>query len=241
MKIPLKHPRLVKYYICLPLDQADPRVEKQKWFKDKWDAKLIKWSAYATSKGREIDFKYWGSSELLHRLSLEKHAGRRSFWFNKEEFSDEWFSEKLDRSIDSLGDRYTPEINFDLDITKTFDGIAHDDGFKKQFIKWYDELLQKSADALTTRGLSNPRLKEVRESLQKAIQQLRDKFDEIDFDEINPIGLTALLDICEELRKHIYKGIDELHDLREKEKSAHDEHGHAIYRIKQFEDNVDFC
>ena len=39
-----KHPNLVKYYICLPLDQADPRVKKQKWFKDKWDAKVAEWS-----------------------------------------------------------------------------------------------------------------------------------------------------------------------------------------------------
>lgn len=235
-----KHPRLVKYFICIPLDQADPRVKEQKWFKDKWDAKVAEWTQYADSKGRIIEFEYWGSSELLHRLSLEKHAGRLRFWFNKEEFTDEWFSEKLDRSIDSLGDRYTPELNFNLDIAKTFDGIAHDDGFKKRFIKQYDELLQEAADAIRANGLSNPRLKAVREALLNSIQNLRNKFDGIDFKEIRPIDLNCLLETCKELRKHIYKGIDDLYDLKKTEKSAHDEFGHAIYRIKQFEDSVDF-
>ncbi len=235
-----KHPRLVKYFICIPLDRADPKIKGKKSFKEKWDAKVFEWAKYADSKSRIIEFEYWGSSELLHRLAFPKHAGRLRFWFNKEEFTDDWFSEKLDRSIDSLGDRYTPAINFDLDIAKAFDGIAHDDGFKKQFIKLYDELLQKSAEAITTNGLRNTRLKEVRESLQKSIQELRDKFNEIDFEEIRPIGFNRLLDICEELRKQIYKGLDVLRDLRDKEKSAHDEFGHAIYPLQQFEDSVDF-
>lgn len=34
-----KHPRLVRYYICIPLDRADPRIENEKWFMDKWDGK----------------------------------------------------------------------------------------------------------------------------------------------------------------------------------------------------------
>jgi hypothetical protein len=143
-----KHPKLVKYFICTPLDRQDPRIEKQKWFMDKWNDKIAEWVKFAKSKKREIEFEYWGSSELVHRLSLKKHEGRRYFWFNKEELTGEWFSEKLDRSIDSLGNRYTPVLNFDLDIAKTFDGIARDASFKKQFVKWYDELLKESSKAI---------------------------------------------------------------------------------------------
>ena len=32
-----KHPSLARYYVCVPLDLADPRVEKQDWALDKWD------------------------------------------------------------------------------------------------------------------------------------------------------------------------------------------------------------
>lgn len=96
-----KHPKLTRYYICILLDRSDPRIQ-QNWFMDKWDSKVAEWSQYALTKGRKIDFEYWGSSELIHRLSQEKHAGRRYFWFNQEEFSDQWFSEKIERSIDNM-------------------------------------------------------------------------------------------------------------------------------------------
>ena len=85
------HPKLVKYYICLPIDRQDPRVPKQKWFMDKWEAKIDGWRRYAQENGRNVEFKYWGSSELLARLSREKHTGRTYFWFNQEEFSNQWF------------------------------------------------------------------------------------------------------------------------------------------------------
>ena len=28
-----KHPRIVRYTICIPLDRADPRIDKQNWFR----------------------------------------------------------------------------------------------------------------------------------------------------------------------------------------------------------------
>ena len=91
---------------------------------DKWNSKVDEWTKYANSNGRKVEFEYWGSSELLHRLSQDRHAGRIYFWFNQQEFSNQWFIEKLERSVDDLGDRYTPELNFELEIAKAFDGIS---------------------------------------------------------------------------------------------------------------------
>jgi hypothetical protein len=81
------HPNLTKYYVCIPLDRQDPRRDDQSWFMDKWNEKTQEWGKYANDLGRSVTFEYWGSSELIHRLSEEKHAGRRLFWFSKEEFS----------------------------------------------------------------------------------------------------------------------------------------------------------
>lgn len=72
-----KHPRLVKYYICIPLDRQDPRINDQKWFMDKWISYVNEWTKFAASHHRQMEFEYWGSFELLSRLSQEKHAGRR--------------------------------------------------------------------------------------------------------------------------------------------------------------------
>lgn len=82
-----KHPKLAQYTICLPMDRADPRKEKEKWFKDQWDEHVKKWSGWAAETGREIEFTYWGETEITDRLATEKHAGRYYFWFNKELFT----------------------------------------------------------------------------------------------------------------------------------------------------------
>lgn len=126
------HPKLIKYYICVPLDRQDPRDGK-KWFMDKWREKTQKWTESAKSQGREITFEYWGSSELIHRLSEEKHVGRRRFWFATEEFSVNWFQSHIENSIKNLGPRYTPELNFELDIAKHFDVLSRNERFRDFF------------------------------------------------------------------------------------------------------------
>lgn len=125
------HPRLTKYYVCIPLDRADPRDGKS-WFMDKWNAKTLEWIESANKQERKISFEYWGSSEIIHRLSEEKHAGRIRFWFSTEEFSDEWFQSQTENSIKNLGNRYTPELNFELDIAKTFDALSRNQKFREQ-------------------------------------------------------------------------------------------------------------
>jgi len=127
------HPKLTKYFICIPLDRQDPRIENQNWFMDKWNKHTKTWIADAKKIGRNITFEYWGSSELIHRLSQEKHAGRGLFWFSKEEFTDEWFKTQLENSILNLGHRYTPELNFELIISKQFDSMSRNDGFRDYF------------------------------------------------------------------------------------------------------------
>ncbi|PEQ84666.1 hypothetical protein CN481_22120 [Bacillus sp. AFS006103] len=136
-----KHPKLKKYYICIPLDRQDPRINNQKWFMDRWNDKVQEWTSFALGRGREIVFEYWGSSELIHRLSQKKHAGRTLFWFSEEEFSDEWFENHLGSSISNLGRRYTPELNVELEIAKTFDFISRNDSFRKSLKEKFHELL----------------------------------------------------------------------------------------------------
>jgi hypothetical protein len=45
-----KHPRLVKYTICFPLDRADPRREDEQWFMGKWHQHVLKWKGWCKSQ-----------------------------------------------------------------------------------------------------------------------------------------------------------------------------------------------
>jgi hypothetical protein len=77
----------------------------------------------------QIQFEYWGSYEILERLSREEHRGRPFFWFGSEFFSQSWFENRLQESIEVAGPRYTPKIHVELPVAQIFDGLARTPSF----------------------------------------------------------------------------------------------------------------
>lgn len=153
-----KHPHLVRYFVCLPIDRADPRIPNQNWFMDKWEAHVATWKTLAASKGMTLDFEYWGCHEITERLTLEEHHGRCLYWFNTESFSKNWYETRLDEALADAGPRYTKDLNVDLPIAKTFEALGRTVGFFKRIeevfgetkIKWQyvsEDSLQKESES----------------------------------------------------------------------------------------------
>ncbi len=111
-----KHPKLVRYHICVPLDRSDARIGGQHSAMQRWDARVKKWCEWADERGMCVEFIWWGSSELIERLSKNEHIGRRYFWFGEHGFDQSWFQALLDEAVRAAGPRYTPEIHIDLPI-----------------------------------------------------------------------------------------------------------------------------
>lgn len=125
-----KHPNIKKYIISIPQDRADARVTGKKSFLQKWDSAVIKWKEWAKQKNREVEFIYEGSSELYDKLTKPENIGKIQFWFNKDEFSNEWFLKQNINKIYDLGVRYSPEINVELGISYIFNGLYLNKKFK---------------------------------------------------------------------------------------------------------------
>jgi len=119
-----KHPLLKKYFICLPRDREDPRIEKKKWFMDQWNGHEAKWHAWASAKGMNVDFIYWGEYEIFQRLMPDEHRGRIFFWFHKELLTNEWFKNHLAGVIEDAGPRYTPRAHVQLPIGWAFEALG---------------------------------------------------------------------------------------------------------------------
>lgn len=119
-----KHPNLMRYYICVPHDRSDARNPKQKSEMDRWNDRVSKWQAWARDRGMDVKFKWWGSSELLDRLSREEHAGRRFYWFNQHELSRNWFCHRLKEALETAGPRYTPEVHIELPIAQDLERFS---------------------------------------------------------------------------------------------------------------------
>lgn len=145
-----KHPKLVKYIVCVPMDRPDPRItvtkgkragKSNKSLMDCWNEKVAHWRDLAKKQGRIVDIEFWGDSEIFDRLSKEENRGRKYFWFNEESFSKEWFADRLEQSIANLGKRYTPELNVDLPVAEVFDGLSGGSFFYKHFYECINQVL----------------------------------------------------------------------------------------------------
>lgn len=116
-----KHPRLVKYFVCVPWDRPDGRIEGRQSAKDRWDEHLKKWTGWASQRGMTVEFVYWGSSELIDRISRPEFISKYRFWFDARAFDMPWFTTRLNTAIYAAGARYTPEIHVDLPIGAEFE------------------------------------------------------------------------------------------------------------------------
>ena len=118
-----KHPALVRYFICIPLNRSDARVAGRMSAMQRWDVRIKKWKGWMQERGMKVDFVWWGSSELLDRLSRGDHIGRRYFWFGEYGFDDVWFKARLDESLKAAGPRYTPDAQM-VAMLRTLDTAA---------------------------------------------------------------------------------------------------------------------
>ena len=123
------HPRLERYVICLPMDLPAACVPRQKSARAKWDAHVEKWTGWASERGMTVEFAYWGSSELLERLTKPEHAGRVRFWFDATGLDDDWFAQRLEEARRTAGPRYTPELHVDLPIADRFEAFGRTNRF----------------------------------------------------------------------------------------------------------------
>lgn len=213
-----KHPKMVTYYVAIPQDRADPRIPNHISFMEKWDKKIEKWQKLAQDEyGREIEFIYWGSSDFITRLSEEKNAGLKSFFFGDIDLSNDWFENQNKLAIADLDKRYTPEINVELDILENFDALSRNEKFKNKVDNFYHEFM------VSFRNFLN-HLYEKNEHIESSLIQLTDKinalgilYEHIIFDGIAYIDFKQIEEFLENISNISYELSDLLDKINQKE------------------------
>ena len=119
-----KHPRLVRYYVCIPRDRSDARSPKRSSEMDRWNDHVSKWEGWAQDRGLNVEFVWWGSFEIVERLSRNENIGRRFFWFGQRGFDHDWFRYHLDEAVGDAEPRYTPEVHVDLPIAQDMERFS---------------------------------------------------------------------------------------------------------------------
>lgn len=177
-----KHPKLVKYYVCIPRDLNDSRKLSSKGNPvtsslDIWNSNIAKWQQLAKSRNMNVEFILWGKHEISLRLQrdIPQFAGRARYWFGKPILTNENFKRIYDISRTSLGERYTPENNVTLPIFETLKVFAEPAELKKivkQHMEKWIQIFDKNYPAIQ-RNVPAERLNEI--TFDKIFQNLRTK------------------------------------------------------------------
>jgi hypothetical protein len=123
----IKHPELVKYFVCVPIDLSDARISGKKSAKQRWDDRVVKWKGLATKRGMSVEFLWMGSHEMLTLLAKPETSALASFFFNVTTLDSTWFEARIQEAIASAGPRYTPANNVKLDLTDDLESFARED------------------------------------------------------------------------------------------------------------------
>lgn len=205
-----KHPQLTSLTICLPIDRADPRIEQQKWFMDRWDDHVARWQRWAAQEGRSVEFGYWGEHEIWERLGREEHRGRYLFWFSRELFSQQWFEDRIEEAVVNVGPRYSPELNVDLPIGRLFDGLGRTSAFYNR-LKSLHGKVRKAHRSVRPRDSAEYIQAEI-DSLQQIMAQLLPVLASISDLPTDTIALDSISDLVVRARHQTWKCISLLED-----------------------------
>ena len=143
------HARLIRYTICLPIDRADPRLPDRASFMEQWDRHVEKWQGWARDEvGHDVEFDYWGNSEILDRLASPKHEGRARFWFDRDlVFGPNWLRARRDEVFANTRPRYPAPVRVDVALGDRFDGLLRHDRFFERLSRAMMQIREKYAGA----------------------------------------------------------------------------------------------
>lgn len=199
------HPNLKKYIVCFPYDLSDARNKRKgkkiKTAFEKWNDYVDKWTAECVKRGMNVEFSYWGSSELIQILQKSDYASFLNFWFDKSFLSDKFIDDFNSRMIKNLGPRYFKDIDIKVPFYSVQHWIDRDEVFYKSLDKLYKEvssLLGKLTE------LDNPIYSSYVISLNTLWHNFSEEYVHIDTErELKAIKNISvkLLEISEELRK----------------------------------------
>jgi hypothetical protein len=215
-----KHPRIVRYFICIPYDRPDARNPGQRSAMERWNEHVSKWQGWATEAGHTVEYVYWGSSELIERLSRPEHRGRIFFWFETEAFDNPWFNNRRDAALVTAGPRYTPEVHIGLPIAAEFEAFGRTEHFFCQMTGAARSIRKK----LRSLGSNNmiPLASEGDGLISKHSQYVLDLLGEFGKIVVQPVGNLPFSKISSQIEETNTK-LEELHSILRTHEQEYDE------------------
>lgn len=192
-----KHPKMVKFYLAMPIDPPDARLANTTSMLEKWEQRVSKWEGWAADRSMTVEFVAWWSSDLIDRLSKTENSGLTYFWFNKEEFTEGWFKEQAAHAIQNLGKRYIPNIykdlNVKLEIAKNFDALSRTPVFYDEVRTCLDSVVSVGKNVIRERKA----YKASADGVENLIAELESHFKTLPIDGVDTAAFATVSKLIE--------------------------------------------
>jgi hypothetical protein len=177
----VERPTLRRLTFCIPFNLADSTAKGRRTpARQRYDDLVRRWRADIAG-AKDIEFLLVRESDLVDRLSLSQHIGRRTFWFDQTVLTREQLQETYEQAKYRAGKRYRPELQVDLPIEADLQALGYSD-------KYFEELERyRAALVRALRGLRppetgyRPELGQAFEMAFQSCQRLRAHLREFDF------------------------------------------------------------
>lgn len=130
-------PRLVRYFVSLPIDLPAGDTESRTSAFTRWNDKVAEWKALALQSELTVDFEFVGAHRLVTALTESGHAGRARYWFGTDLLTPEWQGRRLDEAIAKAGRRYSPRLNVEVETVRALDAVGRAEGY---VLRWQTAL-----------------------------------------------------------------------------------------------------
>jgi len=196
-----RHPRLVRYIVCLPTNLSDSRDPAKQSQTDHWEKHQKKWGKWARERGRDVEFILWGDYQLQKRMMElgDRGAGFIHYWFDERLLTAEWFLTRFAETEKDAGPRYTPELHVELPISSQFDALGRTDSFFQNIERSHDWLMRKWKKVLGCSEIREvPGLSEAVYSLSRKVEALAAVLDRLSTEAFDQVPIAPLPDLVAE-------------------------------------------
>lgn len=135
------HPELTKYVIAVACDLTDVTGKRGTPGWEHWAAWSGKWTnTYKKPSGEPVEFEIWTASEISNRLLQSKCAGIVKYFFDKTSLTPIWFRNKLEESLVTLDERFTPNYHVNVGIEMVFQAVSRSEKIFNQFFAFKEKI-----------------------------------------------------------------------------------------------------
>ena len=147
-----KRPMCQRLTFCIPFDLPDaPGTGKWKSARQKFEDRKKRWREYIPGAER-VYIDLWSEGDLLQRLvGHQNQRGIEKFFWDIDVFSTDWCKQRLAISVETVGERYSPELHIDLPVAFAIEGLARSETYWQTFRARRSAVLKAANDVGVSR------------------------------------------------------------------------------------------